>query len=122
MSQLSLIGIKKINNQNYNWLKIEMKENFNKPLALFIPGGSKKGEYKIWQPEKFAEIAKYYSKLGFIICVVGTYEDSNYVFPILVIHILFCPPIGRSQQLIHKKDNSVLGRKVDFSLNFHLHF
>ena len=83
LSQLSLVGIKKIDNQNYNWLKIEMKENFNRPLALFIPGGSKKGEYKIWQPEKFAEIAKYYSKLGFIICVVGTYEDSNYVYPIL---------------------------------------
>ena len=50
-SQLSLIGIKKIDNQNYNWLKIEMKENYNKPLALFIPGASKKADKKTKPPK-----------------------------------------------------------------------
>ena len=96
LGQLSLIGIKKIENQNYNWLKIEMKEKYNQPLALFIPGASKKADYKKWQSEKFAEIAKYYKNLGFIICVVGAHEDSKDVLPIL--------NIGKS--VVNKVDQS----------------
>ena len=84
LNQLNLIGIKKIENLNYNWLKIEMKEEYsNKPLALFIPGTSKKANYKKWQSEKFAEVAKYYANLGFVICVVGAHGDSKDVLPIL---------------------------------------
>ncbi len=82
-NQLSLIGIKKIDNQNYNWLKVKLKENPNKPLALIIPGVSKGANYKQWQPEKFAKIAKYFEDCGFIICVIGTYNDFNDILPIL---------------------------------------
>ena len=82
-NQLRLIGIKEIDNQSYHWLKVKIKENYNKPLALIIPGVSKGADYKQWQPEKFAKIAKYYEDFGFVICVIGTHEDLNDILPIL---------------------------------------
>ena len=36
----------KIYNQNYQWLEVNLKEKISKPLALFAPGVSKKGNYK----------------------------------------------------------------------------
>ena len=82
-NQLKLIGIKKITNCDYSWLKVELKEKFNKPLALLIPGVSKSGIYKQWQPYKFAEIAKYLEKLDYTICVVGNREDKKSILPII---------------------------------------
>jgi ADP-heptose:LPS heptosyltransferase len=79
--QLSLIGVKKIKNNNYSWLKTDLKENFEKQLALFIPGTSKSGNYKRWQSHKFAEIAKYYEKKNYTICVVGAKEDIKSAKP-----------------------------------------
>ena len=43
---------------NYDWLKTDFIENFDTPIALFIPGTSASGKYKQWQPHKFSEIAK----------------------------------------------------------------
>ena len=82
-NQLKLIGIKKIINYDYSWLKAELKEKFNKPLALLIPGVSKSGIYKQWQPYKFAEIAKYLEKLDYTICVIGNREDKKNILPII---------------------------------------
>ena len=82
-NQLKLIGIKKINNHDYSWLKVELKEKFDKPLALLIPGVSKSGIYKQWQPYKFAEIAQYLEKLNYAICVVGNREDKHSILPIM---------------------------------------
>jgi len=82
-NQLRLIGIKEIDNQSYHWLKVKIKENYNKPLALIIPGVSKGADYKQWQPEKFAEIAKYCELKNYRICVVGSTTDSFSAEPIL---------------------------------------
>ena len=82
-NQLKLIGIQKKEYQNFDWLKIDLKEKFDRPLALFIPGVSKSGSYKQWQTNKFADIAKHYEKLNYIICVVGTKEDKKSVSPII---------------------------------------
>ena len=82
-NQLSLINIPKIDKQNYHWLEVNLKEKISKPLALFVTGVSKKGNHKQWQPEKFAEIAKYYENLNFTICVVGTPQDKASILPIL---------------------------------------
>ena len=82
-NQLKLIGIQRKEYQNFDWLKIDLKEKFDRPLALFIPGVSKSGSYKQWQTNKFADIAKHYEKLNYIICVVGTKEDKKSVSPII---------------------------------------
>ena len=82
-NQLKLLGIKKIIKNDYSWLQVELKEKFNKPLALLIPGVSKSGIYKQWQPYKFAEIAKYLEKLDYTICVVGNREDKKSILPII---------------------------------------
>ena len=82
-NQLSLIGVNSVEKTNYDWLKTDFIENFGERLALFIPGTSASGKYKQWQPHKFAEIAKYYEKLNYTICVVGTKNDIESVSPIL---------------------------------------
>ena len=82
-NQLKLIGIKKITNDDYSWLKVELNDKFIKPLALIIPGVSKNGNYKQWQPYKFAEIAKYLEKRNYTICVVGNKEDQQSILPIV---------------------------------------
>ena len=58
-------------------------EKFKRPLALFIPGVSKSGHYKQWQPYKFAEIAQYLENLNYLICVIGNKEDIKSVSPII---------------------------------------
>jgi len=82
-NQLKLIDIKNIGDINYNWLKIDIIEKSKKPIALFLPGVSKAGIYKQWQPNKFAQIANYYEKKGFKICVLGTKEDLDSCLPII---------------------------------------
>ncbi len=83
INQLKLIGVKKNTHINYSWLETELKEKIIKPLALIIPGVSKRGYYKQWQPYKFAEIAKYLESLNYEICVVGTKKDEKSVLPII---------------------------------------
>jgi ADP-heptose:LPS heptosyltransferase len=82
-NQLKLIGVNRIINEDYSWLKIKLSERFVKPLALFIPGVSKNGNHKQWQPYKFAAIAKYFENLNFTICVIGNKEDEKSVLPII---------------------------------------
>ncbi len=82
-NQLKLIGINHVNKIDYDWLKIDLKEKYNEPLVLFIPGVSKGNEYKQWQPEKFLELAKYFEKNGFSICIIGTKNDIDSAKPIL---------------------------------------
>ena len=82
-NQLKMIGIKKNTHIDYSWLETELKEKTIKPLALIIPGASKRGHYKQWQPYKFAEIAKYLENLNYEICVVGTKKDEKSIFPII---------------------------------------
>ena len=82
-NQLKLIGVNQIINEDYSWLEIKLREKFDRPLALFIPGVSKSGNYKQWQPYKFAVIAKYLEKLNFTICVIGNKEDAKSVLPII---------------------------------------
>jgi len=81
--QLKLLGIKEISNNNYSWLNTTLENEIRKPLALFIPGVSKKGTYKQWQPQKFVEVAKYLEKLNYTICVIGTKNDKDSILPIL---------------------------------------
>ena len=50
---------------------------------MFIPGVSEGGKYKQWQPNKFAEIAQYFEKSNYTICVVGTKNDIQSISPIL---------------------------------------
>ena len=82
-NQLKLISVRGIIKHDYSWLEIKLNDNFAKPLALFIPGVSKSGHYKQWQPDKFAEIAKYLENLNYIICVVGTNKDNKSALPII---------------------------------------
>ena len=82
-NQLKLLGINRISNEDYSWLETKLNERFSKPLALFIPGVSKSGHNKQWQPYKFAEVAKYLEQLNYTICVVGNNEDKKSVLPII---------------------------------------
>ena len=83
INQLQLFGIYKTEKLNYSWLIPDFKESYNKPMALFIPGVSKKGKYKQWSPYKFAAVAQYLEKHNFTICVVGTKDDFRSVKPIV---------------------------------------
>ena len=53
------------------------------PYVVFIPGVSKGNEYKQWQPDKFAKIAKYCELKNYNICVIGTKMDFESVKPII---------------------------------------
>ena len=59
LNQLKLLNINNSENLNYNWLKINLNKEITKPIILIIPGVSKGNEHKQWQPEKFADVAKY---------------------------------------------------------------
>ena len=95
-NQLKILGISEIKDINYYWLEKKIKENFNKPLALFIPGVSKKGHYKQWQPEKFAKVARYLENLNLAICIIGNKEDQKSALPI----------ISSCKNVINKIENS----------------
>ena len=83
LNQLKMIGVKKNTHTDYSWLETKLKEKIIKPLALIIPGVSESGHYKQWQPNKFAEIAKYLENLNYKICVVGTKKDEKSILPII---------------------------------------
>jgi len=85
MNQLNLMGIKKSEEAmvDYNWLRVDIIDEFKEPLAIFIPGVSRSGFSKQWQPEKFAIIAKNLEDLGYTICVLGTNLDLDSAKPII---------------------------------------
>ena len=82
-NQLKLLNIQEVKNPNYNWLKVELDNIYDKKMILFIPGASKKGFYKKWDSSKFGEIAQYCEKKEYQICIVGTKHDQESAFPIL---------------------------------------
>jgi len=76
-NQLNLLNIITDENLNYNWLKVDMKDEITQPNVLIIPGISKNNEHKQWDPEGFADIAQYCESKKFTICVVGTKQDLS---------------------------------------------
>tara|TARA_Y100000590_G_scaffold363705_1_gene421511 strand:- start:1575 stop:2507 length:933 start_codon:yes stop_codon:yes gene_type:complete len=81
-NQLKLLKIQPDFSINYNWLKIKLNNEIKKPLILMIPGVSPGNENKQWQPNKFAEVAKYFEEKKFNICVIGTKLDLKSSKPI----------------------------------------
>ena len=75
LNQLKLLNINNCENLNYDWLKINLNKEIIKPIILIIPGVSIGNENKQWQPEKFADIAKYCESKKFTTCVIGTKQD-----------------------------------------------
>ena len=47
-NQLNLLNIITDEDPNYNWLKVDMKDEITQPNVLVIPGISKNSEYKQW--------------------------------------------------------------------------
>ena len=86
-NQLKLlnININLLENNNNDWLKTDLGNEFNYPFVLIIPGVSKSGIYKQWQPENFAKVAKYCELQNFNICLVGTNSDLTTINPIIKI-------------------------------------
>ena len=82
-NQLKLLNIKEVKNLNYNWLKVELDNIYEKKTILFIPGVSKRGGYKKWDSFKFGETAKYCEKKGYQICVIGTKFDKESALQII---------------------------------------
>jgi ADP-heptose:LPS heptosyltransferase len=74
-NQLKLLNIITSEKINYEWLKVDMKDEITQPNILIIPGISKGNEHKQWQPERFADIAKYCELKKFTIYIVGTKLD-----------------------------------------------
>ena len=82
-NQIKLLEIPEIINIQYNWLNSNLDERYNNKTILFIPGASKKGKYKRWDPKKYSELAKYCEDKNYQICVVGTKQDRESVIPIM---------------------------------------
>ena len=80
--QLSMLNIVE-NKTDYDWLDIDLNINNYKNFILFIPGVSKTGLHKQWKPDLFAQLAKYFEKKGYNICVIGTKIDYPSIKPIL---------------------------------------
>ena len=72
---MKLLNISVKQDINYDWLKVNLKDKFDKSFVLIIPGVSKGSEYKQWQPEKFVEIAQFCESKNFRVCIVGTKLD-----------------------------------------------
>ena len=82
-NQIKLLEISEIINIQYNWLNSNLDERYSNKTILFIPGVSKKGKYKRWDPKKYSELAKYCEDKNYQICVVGTKQDRESVIPIM---------------------------------------
>ena len=82
-NQIKILNIKEISNIKYNWLVTKLEPKYENKIVLFIPGVSKGGEYKQWDPNKLANIAKYCEDKKYNVCVVGTSNDHNSILPIL---------------------------------------
>ncbi len=75
-NQLKLIGINNIVN-NIEWLYTDTSEIKGSNIILMIPSVSKSGKDKQWPSDKFAELANYFEKLNYTICVVGQNSDRS---------------------------------------------
>lgn len=95
-NQIKLINIPRYENSNYDWLKIDLDKIYHNKIVLFIPGTSKKGAYKQWQANKFAELASYCENKNYYICLIGTKADTLSVLPI----------IKNCKKIINNIDNS----------------
>ena len=81
-NQIKILGINEISNSRYSWLQEDIHERYNK-FVLMIPGVSANGQYKQWDPLKFAKLAKYFENKNYKICIIGTKADNESVAPIL---------------------------------------
>ena len=83
-NQLKLLKIYIEETAHFDWLKVNLNDDLiDTPTVLFIPGVSPGNKYKQWQPEKFAEVAKYCELKKYRICIVGTKLDLYCAQPIL---------------------------------------
>ncbi len=82
-NQIKLLNILSDNKIEYTWLEKKLDIKYDNKIVLFIPGVSSKGKYKQWQPDKFANIAKYCESKNYKVCVVGNNSDRNSIAPIL---------------------------------------
>ena len=82
-NQIKLINITKSTNIDYDWLKIKLDKIYDQKTILFIPGVSTGGQYKQWDPNKFAKLARFYEEKNYKICVVGTSFDRGSISPII---------------------------------------
>ena len=71
-NQLKLLNINTNITLNYDWLKVNIKDEMIQPTVLIIPGVSQGNEFKQWQSEKFADVAKFCELKNFRVCIVGT--------------------------------------------------
>ncbi|MDC0195055.1 glycosyltransferase family 9 protein [Alphaproteobacteria bacterium] len=81
-NQIKLINILQIKKISYEWLNTKLDLKHNNNIVLFIPGVSKKGIYKQWEPKNFAALAKYLENNNYLICVVGTSDDNSSIMHI----------------------------------------
>ena len=82
-NQIKLLGIPEIKDIDYNWLKTNLDDRYKNRIILFIPGVSKNGKEKQWDPTKFGKLAKYCEEKNYYICIVGTKKDEPSVLPII---------------------------------------
>jgi len=80
--QIKLINIFEVKNTSYNWLNTKLDIKHDNNLILFIPGVSKKGIYKQWDPKNFGKLAKYVADNNYLICVIGTSNDRSSIIHI----------------------------------------
>ena len=95
-NQLKLLNINTNIALNYDWLKVNIKDEITQPTVLIIPGVSQRNEFKQWQSEKFADVAKFCELKNFRVCIVGTKLD-----------------ILSAKAIIHKCSNVL--NKINFS-------
>lgn len=82
-NQIKLLDIPQVKNIDYNWLQLDLNFKIKNKLVLFIPGVSKNGHYKQWDPVKFSELAQYCEKKKYQIYVIGTKNDKQSILPII---------------------------------------
>lgn len=76
-NQIKILDISPIKNINYNWLQEKLEDISDEKFILFIPGVSKKGISKQWDPEKYGELARYCEEKKYKICIIGTSHDKK---------------------------------------------
>ena len=81
-NQIKLINIHQVKKISYEWLNTKLDIKHNNNIVLFIPGVSKKGNYKQWEHKNFGALAKYLEKNNYLICVVGTSDDVSSIMHI----------------------------------------
>ena len=103
-NQLFLIGIRFFFEPDVEWLideKVNNQININKPYVIIIPGTSKRGFYKRWSSNKYAELSNYLLKNNLSVVVAGNTEDYSSALPILKL----CP---KAYNFLGKSPPSIL--------------